>query len=392
MSLEKYQQGSFRGAPFLIGDLDTSGGRKSVTHEFPGSDKRSVEDLGLLNDTFTISGLVKTDQDFTARDRLKAALSQEGSGALVHPTFGSLTAFAKSFTISERTGEIGIARLSMTFEVTQDRIFPAESAVKPSLIKNESDAAIDSIETDFSETFKASNPSNYDAAVDKLQAVGDKFNSISRRVSAISGDISEFTATVTTFVDGITQNITAPATLASSMKNMFIQLDQLAPSVVEQFSLAKQLFDFGGSDPVVEPNTFYRQERAENQNIINSNVSASALSLAYNNAANIDYGNELELQSVKEDLEEEYLRLIDDSNLSNDTIDQLTSLRNNVRLLFDDISVSVPKIRTIETATLPMSIISFQYYGTTDETDNLINLNSTLDVSYVSGSVDILTQ
>lgn len=390
--IDKYQQGSFRGVPFLVGDMDTSGGRKSVTHEFPNTDRRSVEDLGLLNDTFTINGLVKTGEDFTLRDRLKDALSQKGAGILVHPTFGSVTVFAKSFSLSERISEIGIARFSMTFEKTQDRVFPTESTVKPSLIKSDSDAALNGAETDLSNTFKASNASNYQAAAAKLQAVGDKFNVIGKEVSSITTDISQFTATVTTFTDGITQNITAPATLASSIKDMFTEFDQLAPNALEQFGLAKQLFNFGGNDPAVEPTTFYRQERADNQQVINDNISGSALILAYNNAASIEYGNEIELKKTRDDLEAEYLRLTEDTILSNDTLDLLARLRNTVRLFFDDIAVTVPRVRTVSTSQMPMSVISYQYYGTTAETQNLIDLNSTINVSYVTGNVDILTQ
>ena len=38
---------SFRGIPFLIERHTTKSGRKTVTHEFPNSDNRFVEDLGL---------------------------------------------------------------------------------------------------------------------------------------------------------------------------------------------------------------------------------------------------------------------------------------------------------------------------------------------------------
>ena len=136
MSLENYQQASFRGIPFLIGSLDTEGGRKDITHEYPNSDRRLNEDLGLLNKTFTIRGLVKTLDDFTSRDRLIEALEWGGAGELVHPTFGAITVAAKPYTVSENTTEIGIARFSMVFERTQSPIFPAQTSVKTSLIKS----------------------------------------------------------------------------------------------------------------------------------------------------------------------------------------------------------------------------------------------------------------
>jgi prophage DNA circulation protein len=393
MSLDKYQQASFRGVPFLVGDLDTIEGRKDVEHEFPNSDRRSIEDLGLLNGAFSIVGSVRTQDGFEARDKLRAALKQKGPGILVHPTLGSLTVSSKPYTMSERTSRIGVARFTMIFKETQDPIFPTQSAVKPSLIKAQTDDTIDGVETDFADTFEVAtnSTSNYRAALGKLQDVGAKFNQIGQTTSAITSNISSFTATVTTFTDGIVSNIFAPAALASSITDMFNQFDTLAPNALGQFELAKQLFSFGSDDPAVEATTVSRQQRADNQLIINNTVSANALSLAFNNAAGIDYGNELEVFDVRQALEQEYQLLTENTNLSNNTIDLLTELRNSSRLFFDDISVTVPKIRTVSTNKIPMSILAYQYYGSTDLTEELIELNSTIDVSFVTGDVQVLT-
>lgn len=394
MSLDNLQTASFRGVPFLIGDSSTEGGRKMVTHEYPNSDRRNVEDLGLLNDIFSLTGLVKTQVDFTDRDRLKAALAQSGAGELVHPFLGTVTVVAKPFTLSEDTRTIGVARFTMIFEKSDDPIFPTQTSVKPSLIKDESDIAIDGVTTDVADTFEVAtnSTSNYAAAKEKLNAVGDAFQTIGKATSAVTATISAYTAAVTTFIDGITRNIFAPAQLAADIKNMFLELDTIAPNVEAQFELAKQLFGFGSSDPIVQPTTVARQQRADNQLLINNAISANALSLAYNNAANIDYGNELEVLEARQALEAEYQRLIEDTNLSNDTLDALANLRNSSRLFFEDISVTVSKISPVTlSSTIPMSVLAYQYYGSTDNTAELINLNSTIDVSFVKGEVQILT-
>lgn len=393
MSLDNYQTASFRGISFLIGDLDTSGGRKKITHEYPNSDRRTHEDLGLLDKIFNIRGLVKTDQDFTAKDRLIDALEQEGSGELVHPTFGTVNVSALPYTVSERTREVGIARFVMIFEVTQTPVFPRQTSVKPSLIKSQSDIVIGGVTIDIEDVFEVAtnSTSNYNAALAKLREIGDSFNIIGQTVTAVTSTINSFTASVTSFVNGITANIFAPAQLADSIKDMFLEFDQLAPNIEDQFALAKQLFNFGGNDPVVETTTVARQQRADNQLILNSGISCNALALAYNNAANIPYSNELELSETRQSLEDEYQRLISDTNLSNTTINDLTDLRTSATLLFDDINITVPKIRNINTNSIPMSMLAYQYYGNTDNTDALIELNSTIDVSFVEREVQILT-
>lgn len=391
MSLENYQQASFRGIPFLIGSLDTEGGRKDITHEYPNSDRRLNEDLGLLNKTFTIRGLVKTLDDFTSRDRLIEALERGGAGELVHPTFGAITVAAKPYTVSENTTEIGIARFSMVFERTQSPIFPAQTSVKTSLIKSETDTAIDGVTTDLTDTFKVTSTSNYNAGLAKLNEIGAKFADIGSTVTAVTSNINSFTATVSSFVDNATANIFAPALLADSIKDMFLEFDTLAPDIKDQFNLASQFFQFGSNDATIPTTTVARQEKADNQLILNTGIRGEALALAINNAANISYGNENELEEIRVAIEDEYQDLIENTNLSNDTIDALTQARNSLRILFDNLSITVPMVSTVSTNTIPMSILSYQYYGSTDNTEDLIALNSAIDVSFIEGEVQILT-
>jgi prophage DNA circulation protein len=393
MILDNLQQGSYRGVPFLIGDVTTDEGRKTVTHEYPNTDRREVEDLGLLQGIFSITGLVKTQEDFKLRDRLREALNAPGSGELVHPFFGTVTVTAKPFSLTENTRELGIARFTMTFEVSQDPIFPAQTSVKTSLIKSLSDILLGSINSDIVDTFNVARASvtNYKAALVKLQSIGDKFSSIGRSVSAVTGNISSFSATVTSFTSGITSNIFSPSALADSISDTFLQFDTLGADVKSQFNLAKQLFGFGDDDPIIETTTVARQEKADNQLILNSAMRASAIALAYNNAANITYENELELLEVRQSLEDEYKAITEDTNLSGDTLDALQELRNVSREFFEDVSVTVSKIRNITVNTIPMSILAYDYYGNTDNTEALIELNDTRDVSFVSGSLQILT-
>lgn len=75
---------TFRGIQFLIKDGSTTGGRKNVTHEYPNSDKRYVEDLGLFQKVFTINGTVTgLGVDYTfKRDALIQALEQPNRGIL----------------------------------------------------------------------------------------------------------------------------------------------------------------------------------------------------------------------------------------------------------------------------------------------------------------------
>jgi prophage DNA circulation protein len=393
MSLESLNTASFRGVEFLTGDSTTEGGRKSITHEYPNSDRRFVEDMGLLQDVFSLTGIVSTQFGFEDRDNLKLALREEGPGELVHPYYGIVTVSAKPFTVTETLRELNVARFTMTFEQTDDSVSPTETSVKTSLIQSQASEVIASVADDITEDFSvlASLKSNYAAALAKLQEIGDTFTAIGKAVSAVTSFISTFAATVTSFVNGIVANILAPAQLADSITDMFLQFDTLAPDALAQFELAKQLFGFGSDDPIIEPTTVAQEQKADNQNLLNSAIRGNALAQAYNSAGNIDYGNELEVEEIRQALEEEYQDLVADTVLSENTLAVLQELRNTSRQFFDEISINVAKISTIDVSPIPMSILSYQYYASTDNTEKLIELNDTRDVSIVSGSVNILT-
>ena len=120
------KKASFRGAKFFIQDVDTSVGRRNVSHQYPLRDEPYIEDLGMDIDDFVVNGYVIQNSDNGAdyipeRNALIEALKKPGPGTLIHPFYGekfvSLIGKAK---ISERFSPGGIARFSMTFAKASD--------------------------------------------------------------------------------------------------------------------------------------------------------------------------------------------------------------------------------------------------------------------------------
>ena len=107
---------SFKGAEFLWRSVGTQSGRKTVTHEYPNSDFRVVEDLGALPKIFTIEAEIAEPNAGAQASKLEAALESKGAGILVHPRLGRLDVTAKPYTMNDRLTNIGIVFFSMTFE------------------------------------------------------------------------------------------------------------------------------------------------------------------------------------------------------------------------------------------------------------------------------------
>lgn len=112
---DQIQQGSFRGAPFRTEGSERTGGRRVVSHEFPGRDTPVTEDLGARAKTFSIDCHVVGADYLQKRNALLDALEAAGPGLLVHPQYGRMMVVVFDYSCTETTEEGGIARFSITF-------------------------------------------------------------------------------------------------------------------------------------------------------------------------------------------------------------------------------------------------------------------------------------
>lgn len=112
---EQYQRGSFRGADFRTEYHERSGGRRVVSHEFPGRDDPVTEDLGRAQRNFSIDCWVAGAEYRADRDALIDALEAFGPGLLVHPFHGSMNVNVLAYRQTEDTEEGGMCRFTIDF-------------------------------------------------------------------------------------------------------------------------------------------------------------------------------------------------------------------------------------------------------------------------------------
>lgn len=123
--LQKFRQASFRGAGFLIDNVDSQFGRRVVTHEYPQRDKPFSEDLGRRARRFSVSGYLVGSNYGLARDNLIEACEQPGAGELVHPYQGTLRVVCEGITVRERRQDGGYCEVSLTFVEQGENAFPS---------------------------------------------------------------------------------------------------------------------------------------------------------------------------------------------------------------------------------------------------------------------------
>lgn len=119
------QTASFRGCEFEIVAVSTVHGRKSATHEYPNRDEVWVEDLGRRAREIKITGVVLAPNGPSAIDALISAVEEEGTGSLVHPALGSITAACINFVADLAADDGAVVQFNATFLESSDAAAPA---------------------------------------------------------------------------------------------------------------------------------------------------------------------------------------------------------------------------------------------------------------------------
>lgn len=125
------REASFRGARFEVDDVEASGGRRVVLHEYPLRDTPYSEDLGRRAREFSVRGFLVQGRGydyFQARADLLAALEAYGPGELVHPWHGEIRVAAEEYRLRESMERGGLLELDIRFREAGQLVNPAAAA------------------------------------------------------------------------------------------------------------------------------------------------------------------------------------------------------------------------------------------------------------------------
>jgi len=318
--------GSFKGASFLVNSAVTSAGRKQVKHEFPNSSRQSIEDLGFRPRVFSL--VVETTADFVDgdidpqtyfdnRNKLMDALEAGGPGILSHPFFSTdIEVVARPFNVSENVEELGIARFSLTFDISNAEDAPVPDVVALSNINAKVNEVTDQYTLDMEEAFKISNGFNLEEAVDRGneffdEVVGsvDKFAVVDLVISGTE-KLNEFSSKIIGFQGDIVALVQAPSDLASAIVGTVQSVRGLYATAESALNVYLDLFDIGDNLAAVFGTTSNRTERRINQSLLTDSVQGIVLTEAYQTAAVREYDTVEEVDEIKGLLEEQFIKIV----------------------------------------------------------------------------------
>lgn len=392
--LKDLKPASFRGIEFFLQNIDTTGGRKTITHEYPNSNTRFVEDIGLLEDTFSITGIIAEPNYFSKKQAFKNALDTEGVGILINPFGNSVSvALAEPYTISENKTNLGIATFTISFKKTSRNIFPTETVENNSLIVDKANELVTNTETNLSDNLKleTKNFTNFTSIKNKLIDIANYFETAKSKAEQVSDKLNDFESKLINFRTNLIELISTPVELSSEITGLYNALNILAKNPLGQIEMLRSFFDFGSDDESILQTTSAGIERAKNQQLINEIVLVNSLSLAYQNIVNVDFNNTNEIDDLASVLETQY-DTIADNVLDTTTFDNLQDLRKEARIFFDQQRAITYRVTQIETNLIPATVLVYNYYGNLENWEQILSLNNSLEPSFLQGEINILTR
>jgi prophage DNA circulation protein len=226
---DQYQQGSFRGAAFRTEADDRSGGRRVVSHEFPGRDDPVTEDLGARAKTFSIECHVIGADFLAQRDALLNALEAAGPGLLVHPQYGRMMVVVFEYSCTHSTEEGGIARFRITFGEAGQAV--AAPVAKSS--GNEAEKSADNVTAkapkNFEQSFSIEEAASFveDAATEIVRGMGQ----VSQLAAGLRGGVGPalraFEAGLNFLPANVQSLLRAPLSLAMSVTGLVLAVSAL---------------------------------------------------------------------------------------------------------------------------------------------------------------------
>jgi prophage DNA circulation protein len=384
----------YKGVEFLFGDMPTTGGNRLIKYNFPGSDNQAIERQGKAPRSFSITAIIPHEDYHQQRDNLLRVLEDGERGVLTHPTFGDVENVINGvYTLTEKLTTLGRAEITIPFEIDDAPGIPQQSGALAAQVQVQADLLNAQLAADLADGYVVGSnfPSNFTDALANLDNVTAAFNSTAEFATPITDNIAAFRQSINTFSASIGGLIQAPADLATSVRGLFEDLNNLYEAPETLIGAFKLLFPFGEDDPVVPETTVGRVQRNQNRNLVRTNMRVQALSYSYLAASETEYSSTDDLELAQADLEAQYVDARSNQLLTNEALEALDRVRVQAQKALDAVRVNTRSIITIETPRVPLTVLVFDYYGATDLVETIADLNDINQNAFVEGEVRVLT-
>jgi prophage DNA circulation protein len=419
MGLKDTIHAKFRGVPFFIFDERKDGGRKVAVSDFPGADRRVIEDLGMLPGSYMINGFVSGNDWIQKAQRLANALNNPQEGLLECSVFGIVKVKPVTYAESIDQRSVGEIRFRMLFMVSDDQTYPSQvkatsetvSAKVLDVLKAAEDAFVGGytqpttpIESQAAEYDLENTVNTVDNAVkrlgsDKISGVTNKVRNIRDKFNDLIRDPVAFGAEI--FSDGLLGEVFGSMEASKDALKAMRELTALGSNFSLDFETAADIFSiYAGLDyalPVWGEDTYYRKNNSKNRVNLVSNVRAASLAMFADLAARTDYRDDDEIIEVQKQIDEAYTAIALSDTLPVEVIQAVERCRiEALRVLEEKLQVTPNIVQYDTTPTLDIEL-AYRLYAedfatvtdAMERADVLADLNGLLPARF-TGNVKVL--
>lgn len=398
--LQDTLEATYAGVPFLVLSTRTPGGFKTVKHEYPNSDKQSIEQLGLIPHTFAVRAAITADAggvNFASnRANFIRALQTPGKNILVHPLYGRLDNIkVENYTIIEDFTKLGEAIFEINFLVDNSEGIPVETLDTLARVGTVIEEGRNDILSELADSFfmPSTYPANYLSAIGKTQEVISAFNENTSFLQVSADKINTFSAELGDLEASIASIVNNPTALVDSINTLFSTVNGLYATAEATFEVLIQFFNFGETD--TGPGVLNTQSKIENQanvEAFNFTIHVESLLSAYLAAAQIEYTTVEGINAVNTILEEQYRKVINASVITSSMKDTLHNSRVVLQRFFNQEKITAQEVIEVTSPQIPSRILAYQYYADADNDFSIAKLNSNLNTSFTGANVKVLTR
>lgn len=428
---DQIQHVRLAGIPLTIQSITTTGGQKTAIHEFVNTSRTSVEDLGEALEQFSIDAIVHGENYIQNLKALKLELSNGGIKQFTHITLGTFSVkVLRGYSIVESQNAFGEARVSIRLQrVTDNAANPVNAAIDENVISTDAQAVKEmSAAAIENQTTVLSGSVSQQALADKLLDFVENVRDQVDKVNVVRSKINDFARTINLIKGNVYSIIQTPLAIGRSIVDVFDAFDDLIDTPSAALKAYKGLFNFGSDDTATPNNTFDYIARQQNLNVVNNAINAIALANAYNRAAEIEFQTVGDIKLEQDILEDQYDYLVNrldeqasqsilltrasgtifrtasvdsviidgqaltsasgsaEYDTTEDLMFVLDQIRSDARLFFNEKRLTTPKIIEIDAPVLPAAVISYLVYGSTEFTEDLLELNGATDTIIFGGN------
>lgn len=385
--LGRLSTAKYKGFKFLVSNSSITFGQKTVTHQYPNAKKTEVEFLEIAEDLFELEIYIHGSGYLEKRKRLKDLLSEPKEGLLIHPYQGQVTCSVTSVRLVEQDLELGIGRFSVVFQQSSNQQYPTISSNSKPFILRKLDDLLGAVESGFN-YLTNNNAVNAIFTATKLNDVVDTFDNAIDLTYKIADKTNQINEDIIDFKNQINAYAQAPALLGLAIKNLFNTLNFISTDNREQTRILKQFFTFDSDDKDIPETTLGRTERKEVRDAINNSMLANSLALSYATASAIAFTDNLDLETVKNDIEDQYEVIKE--QLPNDILSALDDLRSDTLTYLD--SLDLAQVSTIDVKQTSILQLAYSNYGDITKYDTLFKLNKPVNPAFIVGEVKVVNE